>query len=136
MSLLAVHVARTTDDVGVVVGNGFEEVRQSLGFMLQVAVHGNDPFVSTVRGVVQGGDNTTTVAHVVAVAQDDDVVTCGKDLPAAVSASIVDDEHIADVAGDDIQEIVEVLRLIVDRDRQEDFQWCWFVVLFVSHDRL
>ncbi len=119
-------VAGAGDDVGGV-GSGegvldvADEVGDAGGFVLFVAVHGEDPVIMMGGGKVEGVDEGLAVAAVDGVGEGADIFDGAEELGGAVGGAVVDDEDGVAVLLDFGEDGDDVFFFIEDGNGDQEF---------------
>ncbi len=128
------EVARSGDDVGLIVEAFADEEGNAAGFVLLVAVHGDDPVVAVGGGIGEGVDKGLAVAAVFGMSEEFDVASVGEiaeEGGGGVGGAIIDHEDAgvdrgfgergsAGVFADLAQDAGDVFFFIEDGDRDQN----------------
>src|SRR5207248_143434 len=93
-----------------------DEVRDALRLVLLIAIHGDDPVIPARVSVVKRIDDALPVSAVHGMPDETDVGALRQNLGGAIGAAVVDAEDIGCVLSDFVENFLDILPLIEDRN--------------------
>ncbi len=113
--VMPVRVARSADDVGVAQGGRLKKLRDMIRLVLTVGIQRNQPVIPAPCGKAECGREARSVAAILGVGNHVGAVEGTQECGGVIRRSVVDDQDVADLPPDGVQDGADVGLLVVDR---------------------